>query len=151
VVDDVHELDAGDLLRQLELVLRAAPELRFVLAARRDMRLGLHRLRLEGELTGIRSADLRFTVAETLALFQAAGVRLFDSALGLLRERTEGWVAGLRSLCRWTRRGPGFATTTCSPAYGHRCTRWRKSAPGRRSDWPDSTAGPTSPPRASPA
>src|ERR1700761_937384 len=74
VVDDVHELGAGDLLRQLELlVLRAAPELRFVLAARRDMRLGLHRLRLEGELTEIRSADLRFTVAETRALFQGAG------------------------------------------------------------------------------
>jgi ATP/maltotriose-dependent transcriptional regulator MalT len=97
VIDDVHDLDSGDLLRQLELlVLRAAPELRFVLATRRDMRLGLHRLRLEGELTEIRSADLRFTAAETRALFQVAGVRLSDSALGLLYERTEGWAAGLR-------------------------------------------------------
>jgi LuxR family transcriptional regulator, maltose regulon positive regulatory protein len=97
VVDDVHELDAGDLLQQLELlVLRAPPELRFVLATRRDLRLGLHRLRLEGELTEIRSADLRFTVAEAQALFRAALVPLSDSALGLLHERTEGWAAGLR-------------------------------------------------------
>ena len=97
VVDDVHELGSGDLLQQLELlVLRAPPELRFVLATRRDRRLGLHRLRLEGELTEIRSADLRFTVAEAQALFQAAGVRLSDAALGLLHERTEGWAAGLR-------------------------------------------------------
>jgi LuxR family maltose regulon positive regulatory protein len=97
VVDDVHELGSGDLLQQLELlVLRAPPELRFVLATRRDRPLGLHRLRLEGELTEIRSAELRFSVAEAQALFQAAGVRLSDVALGLLHERTEGWAAGLR-------------------------------------------------------
>jgi LuxR family maltose regulon positive regulatory protein len=47
VVDDVHALGAADTLQQLELlVLRAPPELRFVLASRRDLRLGLHRLRL---------------------------------------------------------------------------------------------------------
>ena len=52
VVDDVHELGPEQALRQLELlVMRAPPELRFVLASRHDVRLGLHRLRLEGELT----------------------------------------------------------------------------------------------------
>src|SRR5262249_56457893 len=50
VVDDVHEL-GPETLRQLELlILRAPPGLRFVLAARHDVQLGLHRLRLEGEL-----------------------------------------------------------------------------------------------------
>ena len=50
VVDDVHEL-GPEALRQLELVLMRAPAgLRFVLAARHDVRLGLHRLRLEGGL-----------------------------------------------------------------------------------------------------
>jgi LuxR family maltose regulon positive regulatory protein len=97
VVDDVHELGSGDVLRQLELlILRASPELRIVLAARRDMRLGLHRRRLEGRLTEIRAADLRFTVAEAQELFQGAGVGLSSLALGLLHERTEGWAAGLR-------------------------------------------------------
>jgi LuxR family maltose regulon positive regulatory protein len=70
--------------------------LRFVLASRRDLQLGLHRLRLEGELTEIRTADLRFTLEEARALFEAAGVALSGSALGLLYERTEGWAAGLR-------------------------------------------------------
>ena len=37
------------------------------------MRLGLHRLRLEGELAEIREPDLRFTVAEAEELFAAAG------------------------------------------------------------------------------
>ena len=49
VIDDVHELASAEALRQLELlILRAPPELRFVLATRHDLRLGLHRLRLEG-------------------------------------------------------------------------------------------------------
>ena len=97
VVDDVHELGAADALRQLELlVMRAPPELRFVLVTRHDLRLGLHRLRLEGELTEIRGPDLRFTVAEARELFAAAGVQLPEPTLVMLHERTEGWAAGLR-------------------------------------------------------
>ena len=96
VIDDVHEL-APDALRQLELLVMRAPEgLRFVLAARHDVRLGLHRLRLEGELAEIREPDLRFTLAEARELYAAAGVQLPEAALGMLHERTEGWAAGLR-------------------------------------------------------
>src|SRR5215469_7260488 len=94
VVDDVHEL-GPEALRQLELlILRAPPGVRFVLASRHDVRLGLHRLRLEGELAEIRETDLRFTVAEARELLDAAGVDLPEVAL--LVERTEGWAAGLR-------------------------------------------------------
>src|SRR6516162_10098734 len=97
VIDDVHELARDQALRQLELlVMRAPPELRFVLATRHDVQLGLHRLRLEGELAEIRESDLRFSVEEARELFEAAGVELPVSALAMLYERTEGWVAGLR-------------------------------------------------------
>jgi LuxR family maltose regulon positive regulatory protein len=97
MIDDVHELGSAEAQRQLELLLmRAPPGLRFVLATRHDVRLGLHRLRLEGELTEIRADDLRFTVAETRELLAAAGVELTDPVLALLHERTEGWAAGLR-------------------------------------------------------
>jgi LuxR family maltose regulon positive regulatory protein len=97
VVDDLHELGSDQARRQLELlIMRAPPPLRFILATRHDVRLGLHRLRLEGELTEIRADDLRFTVAEARALFAAAGVELTDPALALLVDRTEGWAAGLR-------------------------------------------------------
>jgi AAA domain len=76
VLDDLHELGSAEALRQLELlVMRAPEELRLVLATRHDVRLGLHRLRLEGELTEIRAGDLRFSVDEARALFQAAGKR----------------------------------------------------------------------------
>jgi LuxR family maltose regulon positive regulatory protein len=97
VLDDLHELGSADARRQLELLLmRGPPELRFVLATRHDLRLGLHRLRLEGELTEIRAAHLRFSLAEARELFAAAGVELPEATLGMLYERTEGWAAGLR-------------------------------------------------------
>jgi LuxR family transcriptional regulator, maltose regulon positive regulatory protein len=97
VLDDVDVLGATDALRQLELlVMRAPQELRFVLAARHDVRLGLHRLRLEGELVEIGPSDLRFTVAEAEELFRVAGVELPVPALMTLYDRTEGWAAGLR-------------------------------------------------------
>ena len=76
--------------------MRAPPALRFVLVTRHDLRLGLHRLRLAGELTEIRTADLRFSRTEARALLDAAGVPLSESALALLYDRTEGWAAGLR-------------------------------------------------------
>jgi LuxR family maltose regulon positive regulatory protein len=95
VIDDMHELGTAEALRQLELLMmRAPPGLRFVLATRHDVRLGLHRLRLEGELAEIREHDLQFTLEEARELFDAAGVELPDAAL--LVERTEGWAAGLR-------------------------------------------------------
>jgi LuxR family transcriptional regulator, maltose regulon positive regulatory protein len=97
MIDDAHLLGTDGLLPQLELfVLSAPPELRVVLATRHDLRLGLHRLRLDGELTEIRAADLRFSVAEARALFGAAGVELPEEALARLHGRTEGWAAGLR-------------------------------------------------------
>jgi LuxR family maltose regulon positive regulatory protein len=97
VIDDVHELRSAEALAQLELlVMRAPPELRFVLATRHDLRLGLHRLRLEGELTEIRTADLRFSQAEARELLAAVGVALPGPALAMLHERAEGWAAGLR-------------------------------------------------------
>ena len=97
VIDDVHELGSGAAQRQLELLVMRAPEqLRFMLATRHDLRLGLHRLRLGGVLTEIREPDLRFTLDEARQLVGAAGVEMTGSMLALLQERTEGWAAGLR-------------------------------------------------------
>jgi LuxR family transcriptional regulator, maltose regulon positive regulatory protein len=97
VIDDLHELRSAEALRQLELLLMRAPaQLRFILSTRHDVRLGLHRLRLQGELTEIRTADLRFTPDEGRALLEAAGAELSAAALTRLYDRTEGWAAGLR-------------------------------------------------------
>lgn len=97
MLDDLHEFASAEGLRQLELlVLRAPHQLRLLLATRHDLRLGLHRLRVEGELTEIRADALRFSLAEARALFERAEVQLSDSVLETLHDRTEGWAAGLR-------------------------------------------------------
>jgi LuxR family maltose regulon positive regulatory protein len=137
VIDDVHELRSAEALRQLELlVMRAPAALRFVLATRHDLRLGLHRLRLAGELTEIRAADLRFTLDEARALFAAAGVALSGPALERLYARTEGWRRG----CGWRRcRWPGTrirnASRRSSPAASGRwrSTCWPRCWSGRAS------------------
>ena len=97
VIDDLHELRSDEATRQLKSFVKcASPEVQFVLSTRCDPHLGLHRLRVDGELTEIRTPDLRFTPTEARALFEAAGVQLSGMALNRLLRRTEGWVGGLR-------------------------------------------------------
>ena len=97
VIDDVDELRSTEALDQLELLLaHAGGDFRFALATRHDVSLGLHRIRLEGQLTELRAIDLRFTLDEAQTLFERAGVDVPKSALAVLVERTEGWAAGLR-------------------------------------------------------
>ena len=97
VIDDLHELDSGDALEWLEMLLRRLPaRLRVVLATREEPALGLHRLRLVGELAELRGPDLRFSLDETRSLLRASGITLSNTGLDSLQERTEGWPAGLR-------------------------------------------------------
>jgi LuxR family maltose regulon positive regulatory protein len=97
VVDDLHELESVEALTQFEeLLTRLPPSVHVVLATRRDLRLRLHQLRLEGQLSELRTDDLRFNVSETQALLEASGVRLDAEVITALQERTEGWAAGLR-------------------------------------------------------
>ena len=97
VIDDLHELNSPEALAQLTRLLTSLPpNARAVLTTRRDLRLGLHQLRLAGELAEIRAADLRFTERETRELLDASGITLSAAGATLLHQRTEGWAAGLR-------------------------------------------------------
>ena len=97
VIDDLHEIRNTDVVSQLAYFTERLPRaVHLVIIARHDPQLGLHRRRLEGGLTEIRSEDLRFTLDETRQMLSAIGLRLSDNALNSLYERTEGWVAGLR-------------------------------------------------------
>ncbi len=97
VIDDLHELTSPDALAQLTRLLTSLPpQVHAILATRHDVRLGLHRLRLAGELAEIRAADLRFSERETRELLEASGIALSEAGVALLYQRTEGWAAGLR-------------------------------------------------------
>ena len=97
IIDDLDELRSDEALHQLEWFVKlTTPDVHFVLSSRSEPRLGLHRLRVDGDLTEIRTPDLRFTPTEARALFESAGVQLSDVALTQLLQRTEGWAGGLR-------------------------------------------------------
>jgi LuxR family transcriptional regulator, maltose regulon positive regulatory protein len=97
VIDDLHELNSPETLAQLtRLLANLPPNAHAVLTTRRDLRLGLHQLRLAGELAEIRAADLRFTERESRELLAASGIALSEAGTALLHQRTEGWAAGLR-------------------------------------------------------
>jgi LuxR family transcriptional regulator, maltose regulon positive regulatory protein len=97
VIDDLHELTSPEALAQLTRLLTSLPpHVHAILTTRHDVRLGLHQLRLAGELAEIRAADLRFSELETRELLDASGIALSAVGAALLHQRTEGWAAGLR-------------------------------------------------------
>jgi LuxR family transcriptional regulator, maltose regulon positive regulatory protein len=97
IIDDLHELSSAEAVDQLAALLTSLPPgVHAVVAARRDLPLRLHQLRLAGKLAEIRAAQLRFTEDETRELLAAAGITLPGPVVAVLHERTEGWAAGLR-------------------------------------------------------
>ncbi|MEV0209480.1 LuxR C-terminal-related transcriptional regulator [Streptomyces sp. NPDC050788] len=97
VLDDFQPETGSPVARGTARLLRhAGPVLRLVVLSRRDPPLHLHRHRLAGELTELRTADLAFDDRETAALLAQHGVEVSRSAVSTLRERADGWAAGLR-------------------------------------------------------
>ncbi|MEQ1768912.1 MAG: LuxR C-terminal-related transcriptional regulator [Devosia sp.] len=98
VLDDYHVIDHPGIETGLSFLLEhLPPQIHIVISTRADPSLPLGRLRARGELVEIRSADLRFTPAETSAYLDGAtGLRLTASDIALLCDRTEGWIAALQ-------------------------------------------------------
>ena len=97
VLDDVHDLTGREALHDLTRLIRRRPAgLHLVLASRADPPISVPRLRLEGRLHELRADALCFTLDETTALLEAAGLDLAPHLVAVLHARTEGWAAGLR-------------------------------------------------------
>ncbi|MFE0256690.1 LuxR C-terminal-related transcriptional regulator [Streptomyces sp. NPDC059010] len=97
VLDDFQPDAGSPVARGTACLLRhAGPMLRLVVTSRRDPPLHLHRYRLAGELTELRTADLAFDDRETAALLAQHGVHVPRPVVSTLRKRADGWAAGLR-------------------------------------------------------
>jgi LuxR family transcriptional regulator, maltose regulon positive regulatory protein len=95
VLDDLHRAGVGEVTADLEWLLENVPNgLRLVVATRSDPPLRLQRLRVAGQMTEIRAADLAFTPSEATELL--APLALPPDDVETLRARSEGWAAGLR-------------------------------------------------------
>jgi len=97
-LDDYHVIDSKSVDEILFfLVERLPPQMHLVIATREDPSLPLARLRVRGQLTELRAADLRFTPAEAAEfLNQSMGLNLAEQDITALESRTEGWIAGLQ-------------------------------------------------------
>ncbi len=96
VVDDYHLVTNSAVHRSLEqLVTHRPSNLVIVVSTRIDPPFRLARLRVSGQLTEIRAADLALDVDEAGWLLDAGAVGLSRDAVGRLHERTEGWAAGV--------------------------------------------------------
>jgi len=98
VLDDFQSIQEEFILDVLqEIILRLRHPLHLMIVTRDDPAMPLGRLRAHAQLTEIRAADLRFTKKEINHFFRdIVQIQLSESAISLLDERTEGWVAGLQ-------------------------------------------------------
>jgi ATP/maltotriose-dependent transcriptional regulator MalT len=98
VLDDYHVIDSRSIDAALAFLLSHLPsQIRLVVSTREDPRLPLARLRAQGQLTELRSAELRFTSTEAAEfLNRGMGLNLTAEDIASLENRTEGWIAGLQ-------------------------------------------------------
>jgi LuxR family maltose regulon positive regulatory protein len=98
VLDDYHSITAESIQHGMIFLLEHLPsQMHLVLATRADPPLPLARLRAQGQLIEVRTADLRFGGAELGAFLQTVmGLDLAPEAVATLEQRTEGWIAGLQ-------------------------------------------------------
>jgi len=98
VLDDFHRIHETSVHDFVTEVLAYPPQaMHLVLLTRRDPPLPIARLRGRGQVTEIRSADLRFTPNEAAGfLNKMLKVPVDDDTAALLDQKMEGWVTGLR-------------------------------------------------------
>ena len=96
VIDDLQLAGAGALELFGRLLDHLPPALRFVLCARADPPLPIHRWRASGRLGELRTADLRLTPEDVQRVVRAIGVDVSTDDARILSERTEGWAAGIQ-------------------------------------------------------
>lgn len=98
VLEEYHLIENPQIDQFIEALLnQAVANLHLVIATREDPSLPLTRLRARNQLTEIRAADLSFSLTEAGEFFaNVMGINLPQRELAILKERTEGWAAGLQ-------------------------------------------------------
>ena len=98
VLDDYHVITNADVHQSMGYLLDHLPRtVQVAVAGRSDPPLALARLRANADLLEIRIGDLRLSADEATALLNGAlHLGLTPAEVRVLRERTEGWAAGLQ-------------------------------------------------------
>ena len=98
VLDDYHLIQTPTVHELLDMLLERAPgNFHCLLLARRTPPLALSRYRVRGQLLTVGVNDLKFTLVESQAFFNAALPQpLNEQEIALITERMDGWGAGMQ-------------------------------------------------------
>jgi LuxR family maltose regulon positive regulatory protein len=97
ILDNADHLTDRSIVAGLDLLVRnAGSRLRLVMSGRADPLLPIHRYRLAGTLSEIRSDELSFTPDEIHELLTAMGAPVTAEVARALCAETQGWAVGLR-------------------------------------------------------
>lgn len=98
VLDDYQLIESQPVHEEVAYFLQHMPmQAHVILATRSDPPLPLARLRGRGQMSELRTADLRFLPSETAVfLNEVMGLNLNSDSVTALARRTEGWITGLQ-------------------------------------------------------
>jgi LuxR family maltose regulon positive regulatory protein len=119
ILDDYHAIQIPAVHRGLAFLLEhLPPQLHLLVSSRVDPPLPMALLRARGQLTELRTDDLRFSAEEAATfLQQAMGLSLPADAVATLEARTEGWIAGLQLAALSMQRRDAAQTTEFVAAF----------------------------------
>ena len=98
VLDDYHIVTSKPIDEAVSFLLNYLPaHIHLVISTREDPLIPLSRLRVQDQLTELRSSDLGFTPIEIEGFLNGImGLNLPTDKIDALASRTEGWIAGLQ-------------------------------------------------------
>ena len=98
ILDDFHVIVSQQIQEDIGFLLdHLPPQIRLIISSRMDPALPLASLRGRGQLSELRTADLRFTPDETSTFLNTVmALGLSDESVTALGDRTEGWIASLQ-------------------------------------------------------
>ena len=98
ILDDYHHIFNPSIHQFMKTVINHFPPMmRLIIITREDPPLQLAKLRSQNKVIDVRMSSLRFTIAQTEALFEASlSKTLTAEQLTTIYERTEGWIAGIQ-------------------------------------------------------
>jgi LuxR family maltose regulon positive regulatory protein len=98
VLDDYHLIDSKPVHDIINFLIEYLPAtIHLVISGRTDPPLPISRLRVQGDVNEVRTAQLRFSKNEVAAFFNdRMGFDLSSDGIAALETRTEGWIASLK-------------------------------------------------------
>lgn len=97
VIDDFHHIKNPGILRDIKhLIDDMGSNVHIIINSRAKVNLSLARLRLSGEVTEIDRQDLKFSYTDAGDFIRSnTQMKISEKNVRLLRDRTEGWAAGI--------------------------------------------------------